>query len=593
MFATLDPEEQNSDNIQPEEVTSNDIIEKIAGNPSFQEEFNRLKESQAVNAEIAQEVLSILNEIENNVNDSAGGHKYLNFETEPIPYQILRRAGESEPARLIKNKRRLDFAIWGTPPATGGGIERGAKLVYSNPAYQPSKEEKIMLSEWETRLFNTIFFPPNETRANFGKFIGAAYEDFFDLDDMTFEVRQDGLGNPLAIHLQDPIIYKPIIKQRRYQESYGDDVKALLDSYESLYNEPLFTQHRPEDPDYLLVYQNHLHAAVTRDRVRKHHFFVRSDFRKTQRGLGIVEQAIRMITYITNAIKMNASNFTNSKLPQGFFAFLGGGVNQMQLEKLKKTLFAYQSGAGNQSRFPMLALRGIGNEKPDVKWVGTRNNSRDMEYHQFMTLLFSIFCQLSGTDPREVSLGDYGDTVGKKSLFDDPSDGIIKESRDSGAKTFLTHLTDSLNEGDRYGQNIFQRITKLDVKLKFVGFEVEDRVKKMEIQTKELATTKSINDLLAEQDVPKQELMLGDVNIYDMKAISNQQVFQSLMMKTQQAQQEQQMQAQQQMQPGQDPNQPQQGEGQDLNEITDKDKQLIEKYKGSAEMDEQLQQELQ
>ncbi|MGE5682832.1 MAG: hypothetical protein ACM34K_18350, partial [Bacillota bacterium] len=102
MFATIDPEE--IDNIQPEELSTNDIIDKISSNPALQEQFGRLKESQAINYEIANEVMGILQEIENNVYDQAGGYKYINWETDPIPYFMLRRAGESEAARLIKNK---------------------------------------------------------------------------------------------------------------------------------------------------------------------------------------------------------------------------------------------------------------------------------------------------------------------------------------------------------------------------------------------------------------------------------------------------------------------------------------------------------
>ncbi|HEX2868704.1 MAG TPA: hypothetical protein VHO03_16810 [Ignavibacteriales bacterium] len=591
MFATLDPEENSSNNVEkPEELTPNDIIEKISANPAYQEQFARLKESQLVNNEIAQEIYGILQEIDNQLYDTAGGHKYINWETDPIPYGVLRRAGESEVARLIKNKRRLDFMQYASPPAQTGGVERGVKLVFTNPLYQPSKEEKALLSEWETKIFSQIFFPPNETKPNFGKFIGAAYEDFFDLDDITLETRVNGLGDPVAIHLQDPIIYKPIIKPRKYDTAiYRDDVTELLNNYEKLYGEPAFTESmQQDDPDYLLVYQNQLFAAVTRDRVRKHHFFVRSDFRRTQRGYSIVEQAVRLTTWIMNGIRMNAGNFS-TKLPEGFFAFTGG-VAPMQLEKLKKIMYAYQTGASNQNRMPMISLHGVGNEKPDAKWVGVRNTNREMEYHQFMTLLFSIYCQLSGTDPREVSLGDYGDAIGKRSLFDEPSDGLVKESKDQGAKTFLTHLADSLNEGDRYNRNIFQRLTKLDVKMKFLGFEVEDRQKKLEIQTKELSTTKSINDLLAEQDVPKQTLMLNDINVYDLKGISNQQLFQVLTLKNQQT-------MQQQAQPpmGSDPAaQGPQGEEEapGAGQLTDKDKQLISKYKDSAQMDEELQGEL-
>jgi len=544
------------------------------------EQMNKVESSTGINLELAREILAVLNEIEYPYYDvDENGNRYINWETEPISYNILRAAGESEAARLIKNKRRLDFALYGTVPV--GDSERGAKLVFNNPDYTPTKAEKQLLRQWELRLFNNFFYPTNEIFANFGKFIGAAYEDFFDLDDITIEIRRDGLGNPVSVHLQDPIIYKPVIKPVRYANILNNDLTELLENYERLYDEDLSSLREEEDiPDYILVYNNKRIALANRDYVRKFHFFVRSKFQKAQRGYSIVEQALRMITYITNALKMNASNFTNSRLPLGFFAFTGGGVNATALEKLKKILWAYQTGFNNSSRFPMIALTG---EKADAKWVGIRNSSREMEYHQFMTLLFSIFCQLSGTDPRELALGSYGDAVGRSRLFDEPTDGVRKESKDMGARTFLTHLADSLNSPNKYGVNIFQEITKLDVKLQFTGFEVEDKRSKLEVTTKELATTKSINELLAQEDKEKQTLMVGDVNIYDVVGIAMPQVFQSVLFKAQQQQQQQQQGAMQGLLAQQQQQQPEQEQGQEQQQgesgnVTDKDRDLLKRY---------------
>jgi len=292
----------------------------------------------------------------------------------------------------------------------------------------------------------------------------------------------------------------------------------------------------------------------------------------------------------------------------GFFLFTGGGVNQPQLEKLKKLFYAYSSGASNASRFPAMALRG---EKADGKWVGVRNNSRDAEYHQFMTLLFSIFCMLSGTDPRELSLGAYGDAVGQKSIFDEPTDGIVKESKDTGLKTFLQHFADSFNSPNKHGNNVCQEITKLDVKLQFTGFQIEDKKQKLEISKGKLATIQSVNDLLAEQDKERQELMLGDVNIFDVKGIQNPQIFQAVLFNAQQKSQQPQPGQQPQLgdeetgKPGEvaKPNQAKLGEpdkeiAQEQNDQaqeqpqpgqdTDRDKQLIEKYKDVSEQDSDI-----
>lgn len=612
-----------------EPKTVNQIIEDV--NNESSDNFS-VDQSQLINRELSEEIHAILQEIEFQNYDTTDNFKYINWETEPISYHILRRAGESEPARMIKNKRRLDFALWGKQPSEFS-IQRGARLVFINSEYQPTKEEKMNLLEWERRIFDNLFFPPNSNFPSFPKFIGAAYEDFFDLDDITIELRRDGLGRVVAIHLQDPIIYKPVIKERRFRNNPSlytqDDISLLLRKFEEVLpnkrDDFVQEQLNPEDIDYLLVYQNRKIAGVTADTVRKFHFFLRSSFRKAQRGYGIVEQGIRLVTHIVNALTMNASNFTNNRMPPGFFAFTGGGVNQLQLEKLKKLFYAYGSGPNNSNRFPAIALN---SEKSDAKWVGIRGNSKDLEYHQFMTLLFTIFCQLSGTDPREVSLGAYADAVGKKSLFEESSDGVIKESKDQGAKTFLYHLADSLNTPMRSGINIFEQISGLPIKLKFEGFEIEDKKAKGELITHELSSIKSINDLLAQNDVEKQTFMVGDVNIYDMKAFTNPQVFQAVMysaqQKAQQEQQQQQMMAQQQQQAqggepgGEQGVQPEPGEQQDSTgeelqgdqpsgtegenpaqegppnrfkqNLTDRDRELLDKYRNQpgAEMAPEL-----
>jgi hypothetical protein len=321
-----------------------------------------------------------------------------------------------------------------------------------------------------------------------------------------------------------------------------------------------------EEPDYLLIYKGQRIAALSRDRLQKHHFYTRSDFRKTSRGFSIVEQGLNIASYILNSLKYNASNFTNNRLPNGFVAFTGGSVGNLQLEKLKKLLYAHVNGTTNQKSFPMIGLKG---EKGDAKWVGIGGNSKDMEFHIWITLVFSIWCQLSGTDPRELSLGAHADAIKGSTLNAENTDGVTKESRDSGARSFLIHLAESLNTPDRYGQNVFERLTGLKVQCEFYGVEVEDRKEIAELTEKSLKTTKSINDLLAEEDKEAETLMIGEHNIYDIKAIGNPQIYQALVAASQQ-----QMQQEQGMLPEsggeQTPNE---------DELTEADRALMEKYK--------------
>lgn len=244
----------------------------------------------------------------------------------------------------------------------------------------------------------------------------------------------------------------------------------------------------------------------------------------------------------------------------------------MQLEKLKKLLYAHMSGV-NPNRFPMIASN---SEKGDAKWVGINGSSREMEYHLWITLLFSVWCQLSGTDPRELSMGAHTDAIGKKSLFEESSDGIVKESKDLGARTFLVHLADSLNAPDKYGKNLFQELTGLDVEIEFFGFEVKDKKLKQDVTKAKLETHLSFNDILAEQDKEAYTLDFAGVNLYDVPGVGHPSVMAALNMKNQQVMQEQAMQQQAGMQGS-----PEAEEG----EYTDEDKALLEKYGNSEDVE--------
>lgn len=575
------------------ELDEDDENSATAYDEDLQKDLDRQNKAGLVDIKLAQEVLAILNEIngDDQYLDTSGQEKYINWETTDIPYRVLRRAGATEAGRLIKNKRRLDFAQYARPPKENG-IQRGCKLVFKNPEYSPTKEEKQRLMVWQDRIFRNFFFAANDLNPSFVKFIGNAYEDFFDLDDITIEVRRDGLGNPLSMHLADPVIWKPVVKDRITTHSIGFEgedeiISDMLSNYDGVFKELIPNLSQQEKPDYLLLYNNQRIASAFRDTVRKHHFFTRSNFRYAQRGFSIVEQAMNLMSWITNSLTLNASNFTRNHVPQGLLVFTGGGISQMQLERLKKVLRAHQTGPDSQNKFPAASLKG---EKADAKWLNFRNNSREMEYHLWITLLFSLYCQFSGTDPREVSMGAHSEAVKASSLNSESTDGIVKESNDNGARTFLNQLADSLNETDKDGLNEFEKLIKLPVELQFVGFEVEDRKAKMEIVSKELATVKSRNDKLAEFDHEKYELMIDigeeeKVNYFDIPGTESQQLHQIIMGKIQMASQA----AMQQQQMGAQGGEQQQGGEQ----LTDKDKELINQYdQEGAEVEDELRNKL-
>ena len=558
-------------------LTNEELLSMIEKDENLQQSFSKILDGMQSNNEINEEITAILHQLEGDNYDVNGGNRFINWETDSVPYRVLRRAAESEAGRLIINKRRMDLTQYARI-AKDTEIKRGFRLVFQDASYTPTKYEREMLKHWEKRILRGFFFPPNSVHPSFAKFVGSAYEDFFTFDDMTWEIRTDGFDKPLGIHLTDPIIWKPVIKQRKY-ESYLDSadvdgvIQVALDDSDVMLYDNHFNRINEEEPDYLLIYNNKRIAAQNKDKLQKHHFYTRSDFRKTARGFSIVEQGLNIASYILNSLKYNASNFTNNRMPNGFIAFTGGSVGSLQLEKLKKLLYAHVNGTTSQKAFPMIGLKG---DKGDAKWVGIGGNSKDMEFHIWITLVFSIWCQLSGTDPRELSLGAHADAVKGSSLTSESSDGITKESKDSGARAFLIHLAESLNTPNKYGENIFERLTGLKIECEFYGFEVEDRKAVAELVEKSLKSTRSINDLLAEEDEEDAVLMVGGQNVYDIKGIGSPTIYQAFMASVQQQM------AQQQQQAGGMPAEAGESSGE---ELTEADRALIDKYKNDENVD--------
>jgi hypothetical protein len=529
--------------IEETEKSNSEIASMIANDNPLQKLLSRQSQAGAVNTELASEMYNALHEIEYwPLDQTTDGSLIINLETDRYSYELLRRAGRSDPAQVIKNKRRLDLQAYGRIPTTED-VQRGVRLVFEDPDYQPTKLEKARLKEWEQVIVNNFFFPPYTNEPNFGNFIGACYDDFFDVDDMTFETMRNQLHEPIGVRLVDPMIWRPVMKEGTWQNRIDfNRIDPRLDMDNRALSpmaDYMVSKLNPQilPPDYIAYYKNIELGRATRQRISKYHYFTTSETKRGYRGFSIVEQSLGLISMIVNAMKMNASNFTNNRMPDSFVAFTKGGLagnGIMELERLKKMFNAQMSGANNANRFPVINLKDGG----DAKVVSMRQNSRDMEYHYWVTLLFTLLCQKAGMDPREASMGAHGDVVSHGAMFDKDTDGIKKESKDAGEKAFLTHLEDSINAPNKHGENRFRELTNMRVKLKFVGFGIEDRVKKAELIAKQLATTASMNEVRASQDKEPVTFMLGKYNVWDIPGYQNQVIANTVMGVVQQEQQQ-------------------------------------------------------
>ncbi len=494
-----------------------------------------------------------------------GSVKYIDVATSPtIPYIWLRRAGATEIPRLIKNLRRLQLTEFGEPAARKKfGKELGFSLTWKDPTYEPTREETKTLNRWESRLQEFLFFPAGETNPSLPKFLGECYENFFDFDDMTVRIMRDGVGYPIGVRMEDPSLWKPIIPKVLKYPRHDHDVLEGIEGVKGLEVEEL-------QFDYMMIRNHQRIEAVTKDHVRKSHFFTRSDYQLWRRGYSIMEQAVNVTSIIINAFQYNASNFSTNRTPMGVLALTGGFTNQLLVERLKKVLWANMSGVTSQRRLPIVGLP----ENADAKWVSMHATNKEMEFYTGLTLFASIVCGLSGTNPNELGLASFQDAMKGNRLNEANNDGIWRQSQDNGLKTFVNHVENTLNVPNDKGMNIFEEITNLPVKVEFKGLASEDVKEKMDVDTKRLQATASINELRREAGLDPAEYLVGEQNIFDIVGISNPNIAafirQDVQQKQQAEMQQQQMEAAQNQQAAQT--------GAESGELTDRDQQLIDQY---------------
>lgn len=505
------------------------FFQEMDNDPNFQKafkEYDTKKKQQGLSdQEIVQAQLINLMVDDDVFQMSSGEHKYYD-EDMLFSSAILRQAGMSPAARVIKQHRRLQLLEFGRFSANKETT--GFRLVHKDPDYQPTKNEADDMKKWGDIIANKFFFLNGSTKPNLGEVLGAAYEDFFDLGRMAFFNWRKKNGNPLGMILLDSALVKPIVPKRFWgMQRYDQDDWKVLSNESGIKDANDFYA---DDYRFLLInkYQTRI-AKFTEKELNVYYFFKRSATADLFRGNGIIFQAISLLTNIINAIEWNASQATNNRIPQGMIALEGGAnVNPIQVEKFKKLLWAQSQGPSNRWRVPIIALP----EKNQIQWINFKDSSnKDMMFFEWIGLLYTMFCRLSGTDPEEVSMASNRGTMeGKGALFQQGSEGVTRRSKDTGLRTFLTTFSEYVNDS-----GIIRQLTGMPEWIgTFSGLDAKDESLQADLRKKLLETTATVNELLSQDGKKKFKFEIGGINPFDVPGVMNQQIFQLVQLKMQQ-----------------------------------------------------------
>lgn len=507
--------------------------------PEMMEKLQMYSQSAEVMQSISQDFMGMLYNDEVIIGENTSdNYSYLSPNAQfPFPYYFLRGAGRSEPSRLIKNNRRYQLREFGKP--SFHKEEKGLSFVHRDPFHKYTPYEKEFLKVFTMRVCEHFFTKTgtytSKGSTSLSNWLGMAYEDFFDYDDITFEIRRDGTGKALGFNLIDPALVAPILPRRgRAKNQYQRwDMINDTDEYEKIsqLGRKVFSNGKnvPDkyDPVYafMIIKNNKRYGKFTTYKLVKSHFFETTDYRYPYRGFGIVEQSMRMITNILNSLTYNASNFSKNTVPTGILAFLGGLANQMMLDKNKRMLHTYLAKPGDKHTIPVMSTPAGG----DIKYIPMNSNNKDMQWDNFMTINFTIQCHLSGTAPEEVGLSSYENLLRGSQPFDKSPDGVQTISRSKGLNTFLYNIEDVFD-----GTDVWRQMADgMDIVPRFNGLIVTDKTVKINVDAARLKTTHSMNDLIVEEGGVEQHLEYAGENVYAVVAPESSLVIKALDAKAQ------------------------------------------------------------
>jgi len=465
-----------------------------------------------------------------------------NFPHERVMPVLLRRAGASAAPQMIKTYRFHQLAEFAQ---VSDGKKAGFNLVFTDSERKATKSEQDKIAKFEQIFAKQFFWVPNEAKPSLTKFICYAYQDFFDLDKVAIEiVRTRGSfnkqfrfrGSPLGWQLVDGGTIHHVLPKFDRVKSGMDNWRWDKKDYKDLLKTAGISDEEYIDEARYIQIDRHQErkAAYTEEMMILSHAFGTTDVQEQHQGYSIIEKSLEILRYIVDSIIYNYTRRSTGTMPKGMITIEGAtedGFSREEMELFRKLIWGIASGRKDHWKYPVLGT------PKGVKPTFTRfhESSKEMEDFLWVSTLFSILCSFAGMDPENISLASQKNTLGKQKLFSKKEEeGVQVRSQDEGLRFFLNYLGSIINSSE-----IVEELTGIEgLQWAWAGLDVEDEVKNKDLQIKGLETTMSINDLLVAEDKNEVELMMGDVNIYDLPGSANPQFLQLITAALQAKQQE-------------------------------------------------------
>ena len=409
---------------------------------------------------------------------------------------------------MIKNLRRLQLSRFSSPPTRTKS--EGLRIATYADSYNPPPTEVTSMHTLERRLSYSFFsmLKADAQTPSVGEILGAAYEDFFDLDMVCWLVYRNQLNEPIKLILIDPTMVRFILPERsgdvnsgfdgdggiRTMSSFGEEG---ADSWEAIDFKFLESGEGAKFKDsfrYLLTMNDRPWVAVTPRMLIFSQFFRTTDMSRGLSSEPIMAQAMRIVEAATNTLSFNIDNFLKNRLPKGILVSTGDHqLSAMDMDVIVRTTWQMMAGPETAYKLPFISMM----KDASLSWLNLAQNPREMEYYNWWSLLVTIICQLSGTDPGEIAMASNKQMMGPDSMWAEGAEGDVMKSQDSGLYTFLDAQANTINSAGIIKELAGGR----DWYLKFEGMLVENEVKRTQMLVQQQDWI-SKNEIRARQDLP-------------------------------------------------------------------------------------------
>jgi len=245
------------------------------------------------------------------------------------------------------------------------------------------------------------------------------------------------------------IIDRYVYDQRNIERIYKSRTSDKLDHFNAVDAGTVVIDNRPRSLDEPRKFAQYIRSKRTATWDEKHMTFISADAQTDANlqgyGFSPTEAAKEHINYFMQTEQFNARFFSQGGMTRGILVVnTGTDANQSQysLNALQRQWSSQLGGLNNAWRIPVAVAQ-------DAKFVNMTQNSKDMEFHEWLNFLTNLITADFTINPAEINMPNKGGTTsrGSNSINEGSSmKETMQNSQQKGLEPLLNELEDMVND---------------------------------------------------------------------------------------------------------------------------------------------------